>query len=70
MYKMTKGPLSKIRNTASEVKELQAAGFVIDGECDKDGNIISTSIVLDGVESTGDTDDRPKRPYTRKAKEE
>lgn len=72
MYKMTKGPLSKIRSTAAEVKELQAAGFVLDGECDKDGNVISTSVVLDAVEAKDDDvldaveSDKPKRAYNRK----
>lgn len=66
-YRLIKGPLSKIRNTISEVKELQAAGFVLDGECDKNGNVISTVVIIDAVEA----EEEPATPAnTRKAKKE
>ncbi len=70
MYKLTKGTLSKLRDAASGVRALQAEGYVLDGECDKDGNVISTSVVLDAVEAQGELVEPVKRAYTRKAKEE
>lgn len=76
LYRLDKGPLSKIRDSLPGVKELQAEGFVLAGECDKDGNVISTSVVFDAVEAEGDEGldaveaDKPKRAYTRKPREE
>lgn len=61
LYKLTKGTLSKIRDSLPGVKELQAEGFVLAGECDKDGNVISSAVVFDEPGSMPDLDDEPKR---------
>jgi len=56
MYRLTKGSLSKLRDTTAGVKELQAEGFILEGECDEEGAITSTSVVLDDK----DDDEDPK----------
>jgi hypothetical protein len=54
MHLLTKGSLSKIRNDAAGVKELKAQGFALAGECDEEGNLTPTSVVLE------DDEDDPK----------
>ena len=39
-YKMTKGSVSVIRKDAAGVKQAEAAGFVLEGECDNDGALV------------------------------
>ena len=58
LYRLDKGPLSKIRDSLTGVKDLQADGFVLAGECDTDGNVISSAVVFD--DAAPDLDDEPK----------
>lgn len=46
-YRLTKGTVSIIRQDADGIKEAEASGFVLDGTCDQDGNILSTSVVVE-----------------------
>lgn len=39
-YKLTKGSVSIIRRDAAGVKEAEAKGFILDGECDADGILL------------------------------
>lgn len=61
LYKLTKGTISKLREDAAGVKELQAEGYVLDGECDADGNVFTAAVVFDKPEPEPDQDDAPKK---------
>lgn len=39
LYKLTRGTVSTIRKDAVGVLEAQNAGYILQGECDQDGNI-------------------------------
>lgn len=40
MYKLTKGSVSVLRKDAAGVKEAEARGFILDGECDDEGKLL------------------------------
>jgi len=39
-YRLTRGSVSIIRKDAAGVKEAEAKGFILDGECDADGKLL------------------------------
>jgi hypothetical protein len=40
LWKLTKGTVSLIRDNEADVIEAQQDGFILQGECDRGGNII------------------------------
>lgn len=49
-YKITKGPVSKIRTDKAEVSAMLAKGYVLDGEINDVGVIIDPNPVLDSAD--------------------
>lgn len=39
-YRLTKGSVSVIRKDATGIKQAESAGFVLDGECDENGDLL------------------------------
>ncbi|MEL7555666.1 MAG: hypothetical protein AAGU26_05775 [bacterium] len=39
-YRLTRGSVSVIRRNAAGVKEAEASGFILDGECDDEGKLL------------------------------
>lgn len=39
-YRLTRGSVSIIRKDAAGVKEAEAKGFILDGECDDEGKLL------------------------------
>lgn len=54
LWKLTKATVSLLRSDKAGVLEAQKAGFVLQGECDQDGNIID-------AQGTPFTDEQPKQ---------
>jgi hypothetical protein len=57
-YKLTKGSISVIRKDAAGIKQAEAAGFILDGECDDEGTLLPPRPV----------DGQPPAPRKGKAK--
>jgi hypothetical protein len=39
-YKLTKGSVAVIRQDSAGVKQAETAGYILDGECDEEGNLL------------------------------
>ena len=46
-YRLTKNTLTIVRRDPAGIKEAQADGFVLEGQSDADGNLISASVVVE-----------------------
>lgn len=57
LYKLTKGSLSKIRNTENGVRDLMACGFVFDGEVDTKFNVINPNPVFVEEKNSGEDEE-------------